>query len=489
MKGLMLTLMLTWTGMVVAQQDNSSGFKSSDGTSSGFRVQNEIEPEVVPIESARSSRFGAGGNESVTGQNERAKSAFGGQQRPRDLIDPNRTRASERQFRTNATIVPTPTMYQKLDDNAVSKLVNLGQIEKPIDFTTSRNTQRIRFSDQDQATNASIERIRGRLQDTSLVFEMSTNQLQDMGRKALEFDVPEELRGRYDKLVIEYPPTIAKIQRWNLAGEKDPNRNAMLPIQRREEDRFASAPPRMLENTRDREQDRQLRNQFEMRQAAERERQQLLEKIRHLEADNDTLKQSRLRDQEFENRQRLADSRLLPQTRQQVDLIPRTVTDPQYSALVNELNDLKRQNVETQIDLAKVQGQNDLLAGKLRAVSYEDADSMTQRRNLFNNQNGIVDRGRSVDESAPVAGSVRRSREQNQLNMGGGFDLNENSANNTNEKDVTRKSSNNPTDMMLFILLLMSVALNLYLWWLSRTFHSRYQELADELRETFTATV
>ena len=61
-------------------------------------------------------------------------------------------------------------------------------------------------------------------------------------------------------------------------------------------------------------------------------------------------------------------------------------------------------------------------------------------------------------------------------------------------RDNGASSSNLPTakarsdgwNLLMFIMLLCSVGLNLYLWALSRGFYMRYQELADELRETFT---
>ena len=44
-------------------------------------------------------------------------------------------------------------------------------------------------------------------------------------------------------------------------------------------------------------------------------------------------------------------------------------------------------------------------------------------------------------------------------------------------------------DGPMFFMLLCSLALNIYLGWISRGFYVRYNELADELRETFTATM
>ncbi len=41
----------------------------------------------------------------------------------------------------------------------------------------------------------------------------------------------------------------------------------------------------------------------------------------------------------------------------------------------------------------------------------------------------------------------------------------------------------------LWFIMLCSVGLNFYLSWIARGFYMRYDELADEIRETFTATM
>ena len=61
--------------------------------------------------------------------------------------------------------------------------------------------------------------------------------------------------------------------------------------------------------------------------------------------------------------------------------------------------------------------------------------------------------------------------------------------NNRGETAPTTKTSKRGSwDLLMFLMLLASVALNLYLWAVSRGFYMRYQELADELRETFAVT-
>jgi hypothetical protein len=52
--------------------------------------------------------------------------------------------------------------------------------------------------------------------------------------------------------------------------------------------------------------------------------------------------------------------------------------------------------------------------------------------------------------------------------------------------DAATERSQDRTQVYLFMLLLCSLGLNVYLAWISRGFYVRYQELASELRDTFT---
>ena len=56
------------------------------------------------------------------------------------------------------------------------------------------------------------------------------------------------------------------------------------------------------------------------------------------------------------------------------------------------------------------------------------------------------------------------------------------------KKERRSTSAGSGSHLLILLLLLISAALNFYLWFLARSFHSRYNELAHELRETFTAT-
>lgn len=55
-------------------------------------------------------------------------------------------------------------------------------------------------------------------------------------------------------------------------------------------------------------------------------------------------------------------------------------------------------------------------------------------------------------------------------------------------KDPDREVRNEKNVGVLYSLLIGSLGLNLYLAWISRSFYTRYGELADELRETFAST-
>ena len=55
--------------------------------------------------------------------------------------------------------------------------------------------------------------------------------------------------------------------------------------------------------------------------------------------------------------------------------------------------------------------------------------------------------------------------------------------------DQTQLTRLNQQNKLLWFMMLCSLGLNIYLGWIARSFYGRYEELADELRETFTTTV
>lgn len=55
--------------------------------------------------------------------------------------------------------------------------------------------------------------------------------------------------------------------------------------------------------------------------------------------------------------------------------------------------------------------------------------------------------------------------------------------------DQTQLTRLNQQNKLLWFMMLCSLGLNIYLGWIARSFFGRYEELADELRETFTSSV
>lgn len=58
-----------------------------------------------------------------------------------------------------------------------------------------------------------------------------------------------------------------------------------------------------------------------------------------------------------------------------------------------------------------------------------------------------------------------------------------------NQENFSKNEQDKRTQGFVYFMLLCSLGLNIYLGWISRGFYVRYHELADELRETFTATL
>ena len=54
--------------------------------------------------------------------------------------------------------------------------------------------------------------------------------------------------------------------------------------------------------------------------------------------------------------------------------------------------------------------------------------------------------------------------------------------------DQTQLTRLNQQNKLLWFMMLCSLGLNIYLGWIARSFFGRYEELADELRETFTSS-
>ena len=68
-----------------------------------------------------------------------------------------------------------------------------------------------------------------------------------------------------------------------------------------------------------------------------------------------------------------------------------------------------------------------------------------------------------------------------------GTNLNQTSGANENQVNATKQDRR--VEGFVMFMLFCSLGLNIYLFWISRGFYVRYNELADELRETFTASM
>ena len=136
------------------------------------------------------------------------------------------------------------------------------------------------------------------------------------------------------------------------------------------------------------------------------------------------------------------------------------------------------------------------------AKDKEESESYAERVARLNNDRAIANAtipGRRIANNTagrqrPPSLNVQIPGPQNQM------DGNENSslgssANNgstfrgTRSELVANLSSLKKTNGFLLFMLLCSVGINVYLGLISRNFYTRYAELADELRETFTATM
>ena len=532
MKGLMLTLvLLSWTGMVVAQQTNSSPFGATNGTSSSesrFGGAKKPDPDVVPIEGADDSRNGFNQPTSIQNQNDRVKNSFALRQRPSSMLSPQGG-----QSEPNGTFRPTvareslvasnqhSTKKFTFDPDALRQLTQSGNLtSKEFD---SRGHERIQISDQAGAKAATVKAITPRLVNETLVFQLSTDQLNNIDQYKFEYDVPAYLRGRYRQVAFEYPEAQRQIAtnesvrsfppastdnngvpRWNLPNAKDPNHNIMLP-----DDRFG-VNNRPLQN-RNRQTDiqnaayrteieRQQREKWE-REQAENERLRLAQENRALEQKVNYLnRQNQVDAQRFSELQRrlqqgnYADKSFLAGATQPVvppnyqNALPQrqpsanTGVSPQVQV---EMMRLLEEKNEREVQMARLEAKNQLLENRLSLASYENRDP-NQTRDLFNN--GIVERKPAATDVIPLPGVNVPSGDRPLLSAG---DLSKNNleAGTAGFNSQVEKPPRDGTELVMFILLVGSIGLNLYLWFVARSFHSRYEELANELRETFTATV
>ena len=259
MKELMVTLLvLSCTGMVWAQQDNSNGFRPRSATTGGSAFDGSSSrdggPAVVPIvnENGSSSAIRPQGgqlidrsgsndrtraplstlpssrsNESSTGvsgildRNRRARESFSA--RPTERISPLSTPRVTSKNRVERLAVPTAAM---------DILQRTGVIEAEV---ADPNADRITISDRKVAKGGESQNIRGSLRGSTLVFSVTQEELQFINEGTLEFNVPNDVKGKYRTATIEFPAVLRQVsqtnsargtnssfqaddRRWNLAG-------------------------------------------------------------------------------------------------------------------------------------------------------------------------------------------------------------------------------------------------------------------------------
>ena len=607
MKGLMVTLLLlTWTGMVVAQQANDNGFRAPSGLSGGTAGGSDSRP-IVPIV----TDGGASSQTPATGSNtrERTRSAFSTEGRPAterrtategrftggpstersgtsNLLDPGQTIRDSFHARTtgadsfsgsrspfaNSTSTQRTAgrstgqpMYLGLPIQALNILRTEGNVEARIPDAT---VNRITISDKNAPKAGEIEKINAVLDRDTLVFQMSSAQLAKINDFSYVFDVPEQYKGKFTSARIEYPDappqrrnssrTSVVSDRGSSSFEAAGNTRWRLP----DNPLNTIRPPALLDRGNTTNLDSEYQRELELRQKelarekylrdqetyekqqAERKAQLLADDLARIRAQQQYEVQTRQNQyppqvnqyppqlnqyppQVQYPPQRYADNTYLPgQTvtpvvpagNYQPYSQPRQNTDSNTLVLLQMQNEISRMSDR----VAQVTNDNKILERQI-----QDQDARTRSGDSYRDRFGIGRDQYRNDLARSSASSIgNRATEADPPNIGrrtvmstGGsmsdirsyqsgngalkgdydtFDLGDrenrgdrdNRRGNRDEKRAANDGGARPAEYtLLWLMLLCSVGLNLYLWFLSRTFYSRYQELADELRETFTATV
>jgi hypothetical protein len=550
MKGLMVTLLiLSCTGMVLAQQDNNSGFRTRDRSSDATSLigRSGGEPPVVPIVSGEDAS-GTDRRTSSRAINDTVRDRSQGsidsaRTRAVNSFDPTRTRnqttsgGTPLRFgttgmsgsttyggtaSTGSSSSMTKPAYLTLPNQAIADLRKLGAVEAPLE---SPWVDRITISAQNLSSNAHKSTIEPILRGDTLVFRLTENDLAHIDEVAFQYDVPVNLQGKVRKATIEYPPALQAARstqtvpvgsrfesddrRWRLAGdtrERTPVRDPLLDNTSRD-----------LSNLNDLNRQRELERldrQRELdrldRQREENERLAYAQMLRDREArekllvadQNRTLASQNLKLQEELDRLRFGQRQVLSRTQPGL-YPPNRVADNSYligqplpvttpvvqpansealrvSMMQNQLQDQKMQQLENR--LAQLANENESLRNRFDFNNQRRTDLVDHQldQRFRTNQRDRTDETKPEFKDRPALAA-------------GGF------ANDDRRGDATDSSKGGPLvdartsndqgwKLLMFIMLLCSVALNLYLWAVARGFYMRYEELANELRETFAVT-
>ena len=573
MKELMVTLLvLSCTGMVWAQQNDSNGIRTQRGSSSSGALGRSTgsEPPVVPIvddvgsgsarrpQGSQSTRSfdrtssglgssnglgsgglgsgGLGGSETRSGnpfstsRSIQSSSETLGNPTSR-ILDPNRrvrdsfsARPTENTSLPSTSRVAAPDRVESLGvpTEAMDILRSSGIIEAGV---SDPFADRVTISDRNVTHLAGSRDIRGSLRGNTLVFSVTQDDLQFIRTGALQFDVPENIKGKYRKATIEYPPALnptsrtsgaasrtnqgfqADDSRWRLAGDTrgrttpqrtEPIRNSspwdnsnnnlqLAELQRQQQQR--AEYDRWLKEKESREKldladrNRELQDQldrlrWDQQQALARTQQQVLAQTQPTQ-----YRDPRYADNSFLQQQVIAQPVVTQPIVTRPVVAPVTADPMGYSVVQARMQQMEAR-------MAQLQNENMQLSNDVRNVRAEHEedyrrrfDIRSDRRNELaqspNHTAGYeIDRqfngDKPLNDRLPLSvGGFGKDPDRSKSNVGG-----------VPEKSNTASKSN--WELLMFLMLIFSVGLNLYLWALSRGFYLRYHELADELRETFT---
>ncbi len=534
MKELMvILLLLTWTGMVVAQQNDDNAFRTPSGTTDqgAFGGGNGRIP-LVPIGSGDETM--RTGTEPMSAR-QRAQSAFSTEGRSSvypsvypgtaSMLDsqstlrdsfPPRTSEPTRRFanadstsgggiagssRGSSTRQP---IYLGLPTKAQNDLRQFGSVKAPI---PDNNVDRITISDKNEPKQGSREELNATLRGDTLVFQMTPSQLAKIEDYSFVFEVPENYKGQYQTATIEYPQTLRLLEttqtprsttrdnssfqsddkRWRLAGDSDPQ--------------VPAGPTNRWDETKTTDAD--LRYQLELqRRQQNSEKQELAKKSRWLDEE---VARMRARQQLDSQRQQTVTpgDRFANEAYRAGQTVTPIIPLANYPTYTNDMSTAANANtigfmqIQDQMKrmenrVAQLGNENQLLKNEIQNAKDEDRKPLIDRFDIGSNNyrsglasNASVLGNRRTEADPPNIGRPRLSAGNEGL-----IDNQDSKAPFTKNGSLTRPSGSRSNEMLLvYLMLLCSVGLNLYLWFLTRTFYSRYQELADELRETFTATV
>ena len=528
MKELMVTLLvLSCTGMVLAQQNDNNGFRPPGGTSdeNAFGRSSDRESPLVPIvndESSGARRIQNGQRPDRGDGNPRVRSSFpasranegsSASSETSRILDPNRSTldrfqagsAGAAQGSNRASGSAPPVLYLGLPPVAMNVLSKNGRVVAKVQ---NPYVDRIKISDQNTPKAGPSRIMRPQLVGESLVFKFTPDDVDFTHEGSLEFEVPDYMKGKYTSATIELPEVLNRIEqsgpatrtnsgiqsddsRWRLANDQ----NVREPI--RQEQPWASNQSTQAER------DRLARLEYERKYLLEKEtrektalddqNRQLLDEIARLRFVDQQRQAARIQTQQptgYPRDPRYAQNTQFDQMQQPI--MTRPVVSPVGVDSVSYNMMQKMERMEARI--AQLDDQNRRLNSDFQVVKSDRDDLLRGRFDYKNDTRSdlVQDRNRTTGINDRLVG---KPPVQNRpaMNLGGFGNSDRKGLESGNNGIVTgqSKTSSNakrPWDLLLFLMLLGSVALNLYLWALSRGFYMRYQELADELRETFTVS-